>query len=93
MAQKFASSITETKNSKLVGIASLNKGRLKSFQEKYNITNKNTYNNYEDLINCQEVHAIYIATLNNQHAKLIIKCAEANKAILCEKPAPPAIVS
>jgi len=86
MAQKFASSIIETKNSKLVGIASLNKDRLKSFQEKYNITNKNTYNNYEDLINCQEVHAIYIATLNNTHLEIIKKCAENKKDILCEKP-------
>ena len=29
MAQKFASSITETKNSKLTGIASLNKKKIK----------------------------------------------------------------
>ena len=37
MANKFASSISEVKNSKLLGIASTNFFRLKSFGEKYNI--------------------------------------------------------
>ena len=30
--------------------------------------------------------AVYIATLNNTHANLIIKSAVAGKNILCEKP-------
>ena len=86
MAQKFASSITETKNSKLTGIASLNKKRLKSFQETFNITDNNVYNNYDDLISSKKIDAIYIATLNNTHLEIIKKSAENKKDILCEKP-------
>jgi predicted dehydrogenase len=38
------------------------------------------------LINCKKIDALYVATLNNKHADLIIKISEANKGILCEKP-------
>jgi len=37
MANKFASSITEVKNSKLLGIASTNFLRLKNFGDKYKV--------------------------------------------------------
>ena len=35
---------------------------------------------------CDEVDAIYIATLNNTHLDLIMLCAKNKKNILCEKP-------
>jgi predicted dehydrogenase len=38
------------------------------------------------LIDSKSIDAIYVATLNNRHADLIIKIAKANKGILCEKP-------
>ena len=83
MANKFASSINEVKNSKLLGIASTNFFRLKSFGEKYNIDKKYRYKNYDEILNCNEINAIYIATLNNTHPEIIIKAAEAKKNILC----------
>ena len=48
MANKFASSISEVKNSKLLGIASTNFSRLKSFGDKYNIEEKYRYKHYDD---------------------------------------------
>ena len=86
MANKFASSINEVKNSKLLGIASTSFFRLKSFGEKYNIDKKYRYKNYDEILNCNEINAIYISTLNNTHPEIIIKAAEAKKNILCEKP-------
>ena len=86
MAHKFANSIKETDNSQLVGIASLNKTRLKSFKEDYQITEENTHYTYDDLIKSTNIDAIYIATLNNTHLEIIKKCAENKKNILCEKP-------
>ena len=85
MANKFASSINEVKNSKLLGIASTNFFRLKSFGEKYNIDKKYRYKNYDEILNCNEINAIYISTLNNTHAEIVIKAAKAKKNILCEK--------
>ena len=49
MANSFASSISEVKNSKLLGIASKNFLRLKSFGDKYNIEKKYRYNNYDEI--------------------------------------------
>ena len=86
MAQKFAEAIQEVENAKLVSISSLSKQKNELFGKKFNIDDKLRFNTYEDLINCKEVDAVYIATLNNTHANLIIKSADAGKSILCEKP-------
>ena len=86
MAQKFAHSVKETDNAKLIAISSLNNERLKSFKENFKIDKKFVFDNYNDLISCSEVDAVYIATVNNSHVKLIKMCAENKKNILCEKP-------
>ena len=53
---------------------------------KYNIDKKYRFNSYDELINSDEIDAVYIATLNNTHKDLIIKSIDAKKNILCEKP-------
>ena len=73
MAYKFASSIKETNNAKLIGVASLNKNKLKIFKENFDINDKNAYNNYDNLISSDVIDAIYISTLNNTHIELIKK--------------------
>ena len=79
MGYKFASSLEETNNSKLGGIASLNNQRLKNFQETFNIKNEFLYKNYNELIEEKNIDAIYIATLNNSHLELIKSCAKTKK--------------
>ena len=86
MANRFAISINEVKNVKLLGIASQNVDRLNNFGEQYNIENKFRFNSYDEILNCNEINSIYISTLNNTHAEIIIKAAKAKKNILCEKP-------
>ena len=86
MAQKFADAIQEVENAKLVSISSLSKQKNELFGKKFNIDENLRFTTYEDLINCKEVDAVYIATINNTHANLIIKSADAGKSILCEKP-------
>ena len=85
-AHSFAEAIKEVENAELVSIASLTKKKLKFFGEKFNINHVNRFSTYEELIDSKDIDAIYIATLNNNHAQLTIKSAEANKSILCEKP-------
>jgi len=86
MAQKFASSIKETDNAKLIAISSLNSEKLKIFKNNFQVDKKLVFNNYNDLVKCDEIDAVYIATLNNTHLDLIKMCAENKKNILCEKP-------
>ena len=86
MANRFACAISEVENAKLMGIASKNVNRLKNFGDQYNIKNKFRFNSYDEILNCSEINSIYISTLNNTHADIIIKAAQAKKHILCEKP-------
>ncbi len=86
IANAFAEAIKEISDCQLKGIASLNKSKLGIFGEKYNIDKKYRFNSYDELINCEDVDVIYIATLNNTHKDLIIKSVEAKKNVLCEKP-------
>ena len=85
IAHTFAEAIKEISACNLKGIASLNKSKLGKFGEKYNIGERYSFNSYDELINCEEIDALYIATLNNTHKDLIIKSVEARKNILCEK--------
>ena len=45
------------------------------------VTSKNSFNNYDELINSDLVDAIYISTVNNTHFELISKCAKSKKHI------------
>ena len=76
MGMTFAHSVKETSNSKLMCVGSKS-GKI--FEDFKNQT-------YEDIIMNDDVHAIYIATLNNTHIKLIKDIISNNKKILCEKP-------
>lgn len=44
------------------------------------------YGTYEELIAAPDIDAIYIPVPNSEHAKWSIRCAEAGKPTLCEKP-------
>ena len=86
MANVFANAINATENSSLISVASNSKNKLEVFQKKFKIKDENIYGHYNDLISSKNIDAIYIATLNNTHVDLILKCAENDKKILCEKP-------
>jgi len=85
-ATSFAEAIKEVENAKIISISSHSKKKLSLFGKKFNIIENYRFNTYQELINCEEIDAVYIGTLNNTHADLIIKSAKANKGILCEKP-------
>ena len=85
-AHSFVNAIKEVENAQLAAIASLSKNKILTFGKIFNIDKSLRFESYEDLINCNKIDAVYIATLNNKHASLIIKCIDAKKGILCEKP-------
>ena len=87
IANNFADALKESFSGELTAIASLNNDRRKNFGDKYNIESKLRFNNYDELLNSEEVDAVYISTPHTFHAKLSIKAAGKGKHILCEKPA------
>jgi predicted dehydrogenase len=87
IALQFANGFKFLNNAKLKGITSTNSKKIENFKVKFLIEDEYCFNNYEDLLKCNEIDVIYIALPNSLHNKWIIKCIENNKKILVEKPA------
>ncbi len=86
IANNFADALLQTYSAELTAIASYNDERRKIFGDKYNISNNLRFDDYDSLLNCELVDAVYISTPHTLHADLSIKAAGKGKHILCEKP-------
>jgi predicted dehydrogenase len=74
--------------SKLVGVISGTPSKIKDWQARYNIPDKNCYNyeTYDAIKNNPDIDAVYIITPNGLHAEETIRVAKAGKHVICEKP-------
>ena len=86
IANNFADALLQTYSAELIAIASYNDERRKVFGDKYNISKNLRFDDYDSLLNCELVDAVYISTPHTLHADLSIKAAGKGKHILCEKP-------
>ena len=86
IADKFAESLDEVENSQLIAISSSKETKLNYFGKKYKIKDIYRFNDSQKILECKDVDAIYIATVNTSHYKIIKKSIEFEKNILCEKP-------
>ena len=86
IAHNFADALKESYSGKLQAIASLNRQRREEFGNKYNIENQFRFNTYDQLLNSNDVDAVYISTPPTLHAEWTIKAAGKRKHVLCEKP-------
>ena len=86
MAKNFANAINELDKTSLLGASSRSFFKLIKFGFKNKIKFKYLFQSFEDLLSCKDIDNINIGTLNNTHHNFILKCIEAGKNILCEKP-------
>ncbi len=84
IAGTFAKGMAESRTGRLVAVGSRSQESADKFGDEHGIPKR--YGSYEELLADPEVQAIYIATPHPMHAEWAIKCAEAGKHILCEKP-------
>lgn len=68
----------------ILGIASRDHERAKTAANKLSIPK--TYGSYEALIADPEIDIVYIPLPNHLHFTYVLKCIEAGKHVLCEKP-------
>jgi len=87
IALQFAKAFKDSTNSKLKGISSTNLEKIKVFQKKFEINKEYCFNNYQDLLNSNNIDIVYIALPNSMHKEWILKSINNNKNILVEKPA------
>lgn len=68
----------------LTAVYSRTADRAAEFAAKFNIPN--TYNSIEEMVQSDEIDAVYIASPNSLHAEQAILCMNHGKHVLCEKP-------
>lgn len=73
---------------KVVGVISGTPSKIKDWQAKYNIPEKNCYNyeNFDKIKDNPDIDAVYVITPNSLHRPYGIRVAQAGKHLICEKP-------
>ncbi|MCC6804888.1 MAG: Gfo/Idh/MocA family oxidoreductase [Anaerolineae bacterium] len=82
--ERVIPAMQQTRNGRVVAVASRSLDRAHAFADDLGIPT--AYGSYEELIASPDVDAIYNPLPNSEHAEWSIRCAEAGKPTLCEKP-------
>lgn len=85
---RVADAMKDCKRAKLVGVISGTPAKIKDWQKKYGIPEKNCYNyeSFDAIRNNPDIDAVYIITPNGLHKDQAIRVAQAGKHVICEKP-------
>lgn len=85
---RVAEAMQSCKKAKLVGVVSGTPAKIKDWQQRYNIPEKNcyNYNNFDNIKNNPDIDAVYVITPNALHHDFVIRTAKAGKHAICEKP-------
>jgi predicted dehydrogenase len=73
---------------KLVGVISGTPSKIKDWQSRFSIPDKNCYNyeNFDRIKDNKDIDVVYITTPNALHHDQVIRVAAAGKHVICEKP-------
>lgn len=83
IARKFRDGLKDAQYGKLVAIATRDAARAGLAED---FPGARIHQGYEAMLTDSEVDAVYIALPHTGHAEWAIRCAEAGKHVLCEKP-------
>jgi predicted dehydrogenase len=85
---RVAEAMQACKRAKVTGVISGTPSKIKDWQQKYNIPDKNCYNyeNFDNIKNNPDIDAVYVITPNALHHSQVIRVARAGKHAICEKP-------
>ncbi|MDO8548947.1 MAG: Gfo/Idh/MocA family oxidoreductase, partial [Ignavibacteria bacterium] len=76
--------LTKMNNVIVTSVAEINKNRLNTIADKFNIQER--YTDYNELLEKSDVEAVVVATPTSTHKEVSIACLKAKKDILVEKP-------
>lgn len=85
---RVAEAMQDCKRAKLVGVISGTPSKIKDWQAKFNIPEKNCYNyeTYDKIKDNPDIDAVYVITPNGLHHEGVLRVAAAGKHVICEKP-------
>ena len=76
--------IQSSNNGEMVAVASRDFDKASQYASQFGIPR--AYGSYEELLEAEDIDAVYIPLPNNLHLEWSVRAAEAKKHILCEKP-------
>jgi predicted dehydrogenase len=76
---KFSESFKNLKNAKLKGASSRNKEKLIRLAKQYTVEKEFLFEDYHDLLKCNDIDIIYIALPNSLHHYWIKECIKKKK--------------
>ena len=76
--------LLKIKNAEITAVVEVNKNRLHSVADKYDV--KKRFTDYKELLNNNDADAVIIATPTHLHKQMAIDCLNAGKDVLVEKP-------
>ena len=81
----IARALQASTKAKLVGVISGSPTKVKDWQTKYNIPDKNVYNydNFENIKNNPDIDAIYVIVPNFLHKPYALRAAKTGKHVIC----------
>jgi predicted dehydrogenase len=87
-ANRVAEAMMACKKAKLTGVISGTPSKIKTWQSKYSLPEKNCYNyeNFDRIKDNADIDAVYITTPNALHHPQCLRLAQAGKHVICEKP-------
>ena len=86
IARAFAQGLSHSTTGKLAAVGSRSDESARRFGQEFGLPEGACHGSYEALLADPAVQAIYISNPHPGHAEWAIRCAEAGKHILCEKP-------
>lgn len=85
IAHRFCNALRMLNDCELYAVACRTQQKADLFKELHPCTK--SYAGFENIVNDEEIDAVYIATPHQYHYEWIMKCLKAHKAVLVEKPA------
>src|SRR5690606_24478526 len=85
---RVAEAMQSCKKAKITGVISGTPSKIKDWQRKYSIPEKNCYNyeTFDRIKDNPDIDAVYVITPNGLHKDQSIRVAKAGKHVICEKP-------
>lgn len=84
IARAFADDLRHLPDATLAAVASRTADKADAFADAFGAPR--SFGSYRALIDAPDIDAVYIATPHTGHCPNTIRCLEAGKAVLCEKP-------
>lgn len=85
---QLAPALQKTQYCKLSGIVTGTPSKEDEWMKRYDIPKENVYNydNFDSIVNNDDIDIIYVVLPNSMHAEYTIRAAKAGKHVICEKP-------